>query len=170
MAIQSIEFIKVRAVKETNIPYKCDSSTKVAEIVNNMFDLNNRTEEVFGMLAVDNKNRVTGGHILFMGELSQCNVSPKEIIKHALANNARSIILFHNHPAGDPYPSYSDRTVTKKIVAAAAVLDITVLDHVIIGDSYYSFAEKSEVPRIDTVHMHEDIMRVIDDYTNRGTV
>jgi DNA repair protein RadC len=70
----------------------------------------------------------------------------------ALQCGAAGLILAHNHPSGDPAPSYCDREITKAIVFAAATLGIKVLDHVIIGASksgdkvaYYAMAEQGQI-------------------------
>ena len=62
---------------------------------------------------------------------------------HALKTGASGIILIHNHPGGDPTPSRADVAITNKIRESGNMLDITLRDHIIIGDkSYYSFEEK----------------------------
>ena len=71
---------------------------------------------------------------------------PKIIFKNALNLNATCIILGHNHPSGNPRPSEDDRQLTKKLVAAGKLLDITVIDHIIIGNErYYSFRDHGEM-------------------------
>ena len=60
-------------------------------------------------------------------------VYPREVVKRALELNASALILVHNHPSGDPTPSEADITVTHQIKEAAAVLGITLHDHLIIG-------------------------------------
>jgi DNA repair protein RadC len=71
---------------------------------------------------------------------------PRIIFKHALNYSATCIILGHNHPSGNPRPSKEDRQLTKKLVAAGKLLDITVIDHIIIGNErYYSFRDNGEM-------------------------
>jgi DNA repair protein RadC len=70
-------------------------------------------------------------------------VDPKKIFKISLDSHASSIILGHNHPSGVVTPSEADCRITKKLRDAGAMLEVTVLDHLIIGDdSYYSFADE----------------------------
>ncbi len=61
-------------------------------------------------------------------------------MKHCISKCAKSIILIHNHPSGDPTPSTHDIYVTNKIQEATSIFNITVFDHIIIGgDKYISF-------------------------------
>lgn len=58
---------------------------------------------------------------------------PREVFKSAIAANAASLVLVHNHPSGDPTPSEADIKVTRDLIRAGQLLKIEVLDHVIIG-------------------------------------
>jgi DNA repair protein RadC len=82
-------------------------------------------------------------HIVSVGTLSGAFVHPREVFKAAILGNAAAIILFHNHPSGDPDPSREDRELTLRLIQAGRILGIDVLDHVILGDEgrYYSFKE-----------------------------
>jgi DNA repair protein RadC len=76
------------------------------------------------------------------GGISGTVVDPKKIFKIALDNHACGIILGHNHPSGAAYPSEADQKITKKLVNAGLLLEISVLDHLIItDDGFYSFAD-----------------------------
>ena len=58
---------------------------------------------------------------------------------------AKAIILFHNHPSGNPAPSASDMNETNKLKKACDIFDISLLDHIILADTtYYSFAEETQ--------------------------
>ena len=73
-------------------------------------------------------------------------ISPAEILKTALDKRARSIILVHNHPSGDPNPSRADISQTEKLRDAARALSINLLDHVIFcDDCFYSFDEERKI-------------------------
>jgi DNA repair protein RadC len=70
-------------------------------------------------------------------------VHPREIFREAAAGSAAAIVLFHNHPSGDPEPSREDRRLTERLIAAGVLMGIDVLDHIILGDGrYFSFREK----------------------------
>ena len=80
--------------------------------------------------------------VLFLGTINVTNVYPREIIKESLYCNAAALILAHNHPSGLAEPSYSDKMITQKIIEAAELMDIRILDHFIVGKgTCYSFAE-----------------------------
>ena len=78
---------------------------------------------------------------LFRGTIDETSVHAREIVKEALARNAAALILVHNHPSGDPKPSEGDREITRHIKQALALVDIHVVDHLIVGESVFSFAE-----------------------------
>jgi len=73
-------------------------------------------------------------------------VDPKKVFKHAIENNATSIILSHNHPSGNTKPSEQDRRLTNRLKQGGDLLEIRMLDHIIIGmESYFSFADNGEI-------------------------
>ena len=71
---------------------------------------------------------------------------PREVVKEALARNAASVMLAHNHPSGSPEPSESDLLLTRALVQALALVDIRILDHfVVAGQQVHSFAEHGQI-------------------------
>ena len=95
------------------------------------------------MLALDTKNKVIGIFEISRGSLNASIIHPRDIFQRAILVNAASVILAHNHPSGDPTPSPEDIALTKKLVDAGKVMDITVLDHVIVGEcSFVSLKEQ----------------------------
>jgi len=143
-----INVYSLRLVKESSIPYNLEKSianpATAAEIINQVFDMENQPNEVFAILCLNTKNKVAGAHIISQGSLSSSIVHPREVFKAAIANNAASIILAHNHPSGDPEPSRDDIETTHRLVNAGNILGINVLDHIIIGDGlrYISLKEQ----------------------------
>jgi DNA repair protein RadC len=98
--------------------------------------------ERFGVLSLDTKHRPCGWDIVSTGTLDTCVVHPRDVFRVAILQNAAAIIVAHNHPSGDPTPSADDHEVTRRLIAAAAVIGIAVLDHLIIADeTYYSIRE-----------------------------
>ena len=92
-------------------------------------ELHHEEREIFMVLFLDNQHRLI-------------KVYPREIIKESLSCNAAALILAHNHPSGLAEPSYSDKMITQKIIEAAELMDIRILDHFIVGKgTCYSFAE-----------------------------
>jgi DNA repair protein RadC len=99
--------------------------------------------EQFGVVLLDTKLRVLRTTILSVGTVNTSVVHPREIFREAASAGATGLVLFHNHPSGDPTPSPEDTELTRRIVAAGALMGIDVLDHVILADEhYYSFKEK----------------------------
>ena len=98
--------------------------------------------EVFAILCLSTKHRVIAYHEVSRGTLDATLVHPREVFKAVLLANAAAVILFHNHPSGDPTPSADDVQLTRRLVDAGTLLGVDVLDHIIVGDGrYYSFKE-----------------------------
>lgn len=98
--------------------------------------------EVFYIITLNSLNGVTACQEVTRGLLNSSLVHPREVFRLAILNSAKSIILAHNHPSGNPTPSADDRAVTRQLVEAGRILDIPVVDHVIVAvDKYFSFSE-----------------------------
>jgi DNA repair protein RadC len=89
--------------------------------------------EQFRILFLDNKNILIADEKQQSGTVNHTPVYPREVVKRALALEASSIILVHNHPSGDPTPSKADIQMTMQIMDAAAPLGVRVHDHLVIG-------------------------------------
>ena len=99
--------------------------------------------EIFGIIYLDNRNRVIKFDELFRGTIDGATVHPREVVKEALACNAAAVILAHNHPSGVAEPSQADELITRRLKESLAVVDIRVLDHLVVGDGCVeSFAER----------------------------
>ncbi|HEY0062127.1 MAG TPA: DNA repair protein RadC [Telluria sp.] len=109
-------------------------------------DLGRQAHESFSVLFLDVKNRLLACEELFRGTLTQTSVYPREVVKAALARNAASVMLAHNHPSGSPEPSDADLLLTRALVQALALVDVRVLDHfVVTGTQVHSFAEHGQL-------------------------
>jgi len=96
--------------------------------------------EQFNVLFLDAKNRLIADEIMNRGTVDQAAVYPREVARRALELSAAAIILVHNHPSGDPKPSAQDIAITRDVAAAAAAVNVTVHDHLVIGrDGVASF-------------------------------
>ncbi len=99
----------------------------------------NKIEEL-RVLFLNNRHMLIADEVMQRGTVNHTPVYPREIVKRALETGASAIILVHNHPSGDATPSKADIDITKKIVEAAATINVTVHDHVIITEAgHYSF-------------------------------
>jgi len=97
--------------------------------------------EVFGMLHLDSRHRLIAVENLFRGTINSSSVHPREVVKSALAHNAAAVVLYHNHPSGLTEPSAADELITRRLREALALIDVRVLDHLIVAEAIYSFAE-----------------------------
>jgi DNA repair protein RadC len=106
-------------------------------------DLADLQHEEFWMLLLNRSNFVIGKYFVSKGGQAGTVVDPKTIFRIALENSASAIILAHNHPSGSLRPSDSDIGITKKLVDAGVLLEITVFDHLIVTDhKFLSLADE----------------------------
>lgn len=92
------------------------------------------TQERTGALYLNARNRlIRDDPEIYRGTLDRAVVEPREILKRALLANAAGIILYHNHPSGDPTPSREDREFTRRLASAAEAVGIRLLDHIVVG-------------------------------------
>jgi DNA repair protein RadC len=104
--------------------------------------------EQFGIVMLDSKHRMIRIKIVSMGSLDTTVVHPREVFREAAAGSAAAIVLFHNHPSGDPTPSRDDITLTLRLVDDGALMGIDVVDHLILADHrYYSMADAGRIAR-----------------------
>ena len=105
--------------------------------------LGDNAHEEFWILFLNRANIVTGKHAVSSGGMTGTVVDPKMVFQAALEAKAVGIILCHNHPSGNVKPSQQDIDLTKKLVAAGKLMEISILDHIIVAQSsYYSFADE----------------------------
>lgn len=98
--------------------------------------------EEFWIICLSRANKVISVNNISKGGFSATVVDPKVLFKLALDQNASGLILFHNHPSNQNFPSEEDKRLTKKLQEGAKMLDISILDHLIIcSKNYFSFAD-----------------------------
>ena len=90
--------------------------------------------EVFSCLFLDNRHRVIEFEELFRGTIDGTSVHAREVVRRALNHNAAAVIFAHNHPSGVAEPSQADRVLTDQLVSALSMVEVTVVDHLIVGD------------------------------------
>ena len=101
-------------------------------------------EEHFGVLLLDTRHRLIRAVVVSVGSLDASLVHPREVFRAATEHSAAAIVLFHNHPSGDPAPSAEDLTLTRRLVQAGELMGIGVVDHVVLGDGcWHSVRESS---------------------------
>jgi DNA repair protein RadC len=101
-----------------------------------------RAVEHFGVVLLDTKHRVLRTVVVSVGTLDASLVHPREVFREAVAGSAAALLLFHNHPSGDPSPSADDEDLTGRLVMAGRLLGIEIIDHLILAEARYcSFKE-----------------------------
>ena len=116
------------------------SSTVAAAVLRPCFDGLDR--EQFVVCGLDAKHRMIGINIVSIGSLSLSIVHPREVFKALILMNAAAWLCAHNHPSGEITPSREDLALTKRLREAGELLGITLLDHLILGEGCYSFADQ----------------------------
>lgn len=101
-----------------------------------------RPVEQFGVVLLDSTHRVLRTTIVAVGTLNSTVVEPRDVLREAMLGGAAAVVVFHNHPSGDPTPSQDDVALTRRLSAAGRLMGIELVDHVILGDARYtSFKE-----------------------------
>jgi len=100
-------------------------------------------QERTGALFLDARNRLLKNDPdIYRGTLDRAVVEPREILRRALVGRAAAVILYHNHPSGDPTPSREDREFTRRLAAASESVGVRLLDHIVVGrEGCVSFRE-----------------------------
>jgi DNA repair protein RadC len=90
-------------------------------------------QEQLRVILLDTKHRILAVRTVYQGSANEATVRIGELFRDAVRHNAVAIVLVHNHPSGDPTPSSADVALTVDVVDAGRLLDITVIDHIVIG-------------------------------------
>jgi DNA repair protein RadC len=105
-----------------------------------------RPVEHFGVVLLDTRRRVLRTTVISIGTLDASLVHPREVFREAATAGAAALVLFHNHPSGDPEPSADDVALTRRLASAGVLMGIEVVDHVVLADARYcSLREKGLV-------------------------
>jgi len=105
------------------------------------------SRECFRVLALNARRRLLRDILAATGSVDRCMVDVRDALAPAVAVRATYVVLVHNHPSGDPVPSEVDFAVTQRLVDAAAVLGLRVLDHVVVAtEGYTSMASMGNLP------------------------
>ena len=102
--------------------------------------------ERFGVVLLDAKNRLIRTAILSIGSVDTSIAHPREIYREAALASAASVVVFHNHPSGDPQPSHDDVLLTRRLKEAGIIMGIELADHVVLGDGrWFSFRDANRL-------------------------
>jgi DNA repair protein RadC len=136
----AFEFVR-RRVKPEGLKIKFP-----ADILPLIQHYGDRKQEHFLSVSVNGANEVMSVRVVSMGLVNKAPVHPREVFADIIAERASAVIVAHNHPSGDLTPSAEDIKITRQLKEAAAILGLTVLDHIIFSaKGYYSFAEHNEL-------------------------
>ena len=129
-----------RMVREEARGRELDGPDDVFNIIKPVFAENDDVERLY-CIFLDTWNHIIAIEKVSSGTLTNSAVYPREIVKRVIALKAGAVVMAHNHNSGHTEPSSEDRLVTRKVAVALLSIDVPLHDHIIVGDSYYSFSE-----------------------------
>lgn len=168
-----LDVVQIRLIK--NAPLysneKITSARKAVEIIGK--ELSDMDREVVAVVNCRNDLTPINVNFVSMGTLDRALFSPKDIVKSAILSNATTIVLVHNHPSGETFPSMADIRVTQKMEDLCDLIGITLTDHVIVGgedkDKYFSFSQHEMLRGNHSVaHVAENGMKYEGQIQQRG--
>ncbi len=115
------------------------SSSEVQDYLK--YSMRGLKKEVFTVIYLDSSHAILDSETVAEGTINVNTVYPRELIKQALQKNAAAMIVAHNHPSGSLEPSAQDLQLTRTIALLGNMMQIQLLDHIIIGNGSYSFAD-----------------------------
>ena len=136
-------------VKDKGISYPAETANSAQaanDILCRLFKADRLPSERVWQVCTNTKLGTVGAFEVGSGSQGRCIVDVQGIARNALLTGAAGVIIAHNHPSGDSYPSEDDDKVTKKVQRALDLLDIQLLEHIIITQNgYYSFKEHGRI-------------------------
>ena len=136
--LKSGQFVSM--VKEASQGQTLSNSQEVFNVMKPLFTENDDVETVF-CIFLNAKNRILAIEKMFSGTISSSAIYPRELIKRIIALKSSAIVLTHNHPSGFVEPSAEDKAITVRMAIALASIDVTLHDHIIVGDGFHSMAD-----------------------------
>ena len=133
---------------EISLPFLCTEPPgqcirTPADVQKYVAEMENFPIESFAVLGLNVKNHLIAKPYITSGLTDGALISPREVCYWAIAMRAMALIIVHNHPSGNPEPSSTDVTITKQLLRACQLLDISMLDHIVIGRDGYSSMRES---------------------------
>lgn len=109
-------------------------------------DYAHHRQERLGAAFLDSRHRVQQNREIYVGTTDRALVSTRDIIRIAILDGASAVVVYHNHPSGDPTPSEDDISFTRKLQYSLGTMDVDLLDHLIIGaHRYHSMKERGQL-------------------------
>ncbi len=122
------------------------SSSEVRDYL--IHSLRGLKKEVLTVIYLDSSHAIIDSETVAEGTINVNTVYPRELVKKALEQNASAMIIAHNHPSGSLEPSSQDLQLTRTLSLLGSMMQIQLLDHIIIGDGSYSFADNGLMAEI----------------------
>lgn len=119
------------------------NANEIVSMMNSVFKANQLVDEYVWLLCLDTRLKANAIFRIGQGGLDYAPIDKRVIFRNALLCNSAKIILIHNHPSGDPTPSKADDLTTSEVRNAGSLLNCPLIDHIIIGNEYYSYAENN---------------------------
>lgn len=149
----AFEFVR-RRIKPRGV--KIQSPKDILPLIRHYGD---RKQEHFICISLNGANEVITVRVVTIGLVNKSQIHPREVFSDVIAERAAAVIIAHNHPSGNLNPSREDAAVTRQIQAAADILGIPLLDHIIFDHTaYYSFKEDSRLPDAGPLALHGENM------------
>ena len=136
--LKSGHFISM--VKESSQGQTLSNSREVYNVMKPLFAETDDVETVY-CIFLNAKNRILAIEKIFSGTISSSVIYPRELVKRIIAHKSSAIVMTHNHPSGFVEPSPEDKAITVRMAIALASIDVTLHDHIIIGDGFHSMAD-----------------------------
>jgi DNA repair protein RadC len=134
-----------RLARERWVKQKIDSPELANELVGP--ELRRLQKESLRVILLDTRYHLIRVEEISLGSINESIAHPRDVFRPAVISSAYAVIVVHNHPSGDPSPSQTDHSLTRRLAEAAELLQIKLLDHIIIGapsdtsPGYFSFKE-----------------------------
>jgi DNA repair protein RadC len=128
--VAAFEIARRLASHRTDGPPDFDADIFGRELIIRSASMN---QERLGALLLDSRNRIIRDREIYVGTVDRAIVSTRDVIRLALDANAVGVVLYHNHPSGDPSPSSEDIAYTRRTRDSLHLIDIELVDHLIAG-------------------------------------
>ncbi|WP_300365255.1 DNA repair protein RadC [Hydrogenimonas sp.] len=138
--LAAIELSRRHLVRQ-NVKIAC-----AEDVWQHLRDYADKKQEYFLAITLDGAGHIIEKRVVTVGTLNQSLVHPRELFADAIADRAAGVVIAHNHPSGQCFPSAEDRRVTSRLREASRILGIELIDHVILTkEGWFSFAEEGEL-------------------------
>src|ERR1700726_1933397 len=120
-----------RPARETLSKQKIDSPELVNELIGP--EMRRLSKESLRVILLDTRYHLKRVEEVSVGRVNESIAHPRDVFRPAVVSTAHAVIVVHNHPSGDPSPSQTDHSLTRRLAEAAELMQIKLLDHIIIG-------------------------------------